>query len=102
MIIYHHENNHDYIVVLILIVVVDDSHASRQNTDTRVDESCKSSIHDDPGNSFVIVQVTKIAYHIQEISTVLVKNNCRWCVYHDLCKSFLILFSYKNCVYLFV
>ena len=96
--IYHHENSHDYIVVLIWFVVVADWQASRQNMDTWVDETCQSSIHDDPGKSFVIVLSYKNCISYTRDLHSVGKNDCRWSVYDDLCKSFLILLTYNSYV----
>ena len=85
-------------VVLIWFVVTDDSEYDEGHTNTGVDNDGTSSVHDGYGKPFVIVSVTKIAYHIQEIATVLVKKDYRWSVYDDLCKSFLMLLCYRNCV----
>ena len=61
-------------VVLIWFVVIDDLVYGRADTDTAVDKNCRSSLHDDPGKSFVILFSYKNAYYIQEITTVLVKR----------------------------
>ena len=42
-------------VVLICFVVIDDSLYGSKDKDTEGDENCMSSIHDDPGKSFVIL-----------------------------------------------
>ena len=95
MIIYHHENNHDYIVVLVWFVVINDSLSTRKNMDIAVDESCWSSIHDDPSKSFVIVPSYKNCRSYTRDHNSVGKKDCRWSVYDDLCKSFLIVLSYK-------
>ena len=60
-------------MVVLIWLNINDSLYGREDTDTAVDENCKSSIHDDSGKSFAIVLTYKIAYHVQEITIVLVK-----------------------------
>ena len=85
-------------VVLIWFVVTDDSLLSKKDMNTAVDGSCRSSVHDDPGKSFVIVLSYKNCISYTRGHNTVSKKHCRWSVYGDLCKSFLILLSYKNCV----
>ena len=85
-------------VVLLWFVVIDDSLYSRKDTDTAVDKNCRSSIHDDPGKSFVIVLSYKNCISYTRDHNSVGKNDYRWSVYDDLYKSFLILLSYKYCV----
>ena len=61
-------------VLLIWFVVIDDSQYDEGDTDTGVDRNGRSSVHDDSGKPFVIVLSYKIAYHVQEITAVLVKK----------------------------
>ena len=42
-------------VLLICFVVIDDSLYDSRDKDTEGDENCMSSVHDDPGKSFVIL-----------------------------------------------
>ena len=94
--------NHNLVVVLIWFVVIPDSLEGSAHGDIVGDDNTMSCVHDDCGKSCVIFLRYKNVYHIEETKIVLVTGDCSWSVYHDLCKSFLILLSYKNCIYVFV
>ena len=67
-------------ILMIWFVAIDDSQNDDMHTDTRVDNDCTSSVHHGSGKPFVIVLSYKIAYNVQEITTVLVKK-----IVGDLC-----------------
>ena len=89
---------HDKMILLISFVVTDDSQDNEEDIHTGVNMDDTSAVHDGSDKSFVIVLSYKIAYHVQEITTVLVKKDCRWSVYDGLCKSFLMLLGWRNCI----
>ena len=101
MIIYHHENMHYEMMLLTWFVVIDDSQDVHEDVTTVVLVNSTSAVHDTCGKVFVIVLSYNITYDVSEMTTVLVKNNCRWSVYDHFCEQFLMLLTARNCVYLF-
>ena len=101
MIIYHHENIHDEMMLFTWFVVIDDSQDVHEDETAVVLINSTSAIHDTCGKVFVIVLSYNITYDVSEVTTVLVKNNCRWSVYDHFCEGFLMLLTARNCVYLF-
>ena len=73
-------------LVLICFVVIPDSLDGSTHTGIGSDKNSMSCVHDDCGKLFVIFLSYTNAYHIQETRTVLVKEDCRWSIYDDLCK----------------
>ena len=64
-------------VVLICFVVIDDSLYSKRDKDTEVDENCVSSIHDDPGKSFVILLSYKNCISYTRDQSSVGEKDCR-------------------------
>ena len=100
MIIYHHENMYYEMMLLTWFVVIDDSQDVHEDVTTVVSVYSTSAVHDTCGKVFVIVLSYNITYDVSEMTTVLVKNNCRWFVYDHFCEWFLMLLTARNCVYL--
>ena len=61
-------------ILLIWFVVIDDSQDDDEDIHTGVHTDVTSAVHDGSGKPFVIVLSYKIAYHVQEITTLLVKT----------------------------
>ena len=61
-------------ILVISFVVIDDSQNDDTHTDTRVDNDCTSFVHDGTSKPYAIVLSYKISYHVQEITTVLLKR----------------------------
>ena len=51
---------------------------------------------------FEIVFSYNMTYDVSEMATVWVKTTCRWSVYNHLYELFLMLFTARNCVYIYV
>ena len=75
-------------VVLIWFVVIDDSESDEGYVHTGVDNDDTLSIHDGSGKPFVI------GFSYKNCNSV----GKKWFQYGDVCKSFLMLLSSRNCV----
>ena len=98
MIIYHHENMHYEMILLIWFVVIDNSPDVDEDLNTGVNMDSMSAVHDDSGNPLPIVLSYQICISCTRDHNIVTKKDCRWFVYDDMFKSFLILLSSRNCL----
>ena len=85
-------------ILSIWFVVIDDSQYDDRDKHAGVDKDDTLYIHDGSGKPFVIVLIQKNCISCTRDHNSVGKKDCRWSIYDDLLKSFLMLPSYRNCV----
>ena len=81
-------------------VVVDDSENIDREVTITSDDDVISCIDDTFGKVFVLVLSYNMRCDVLEMATVWVKTTCRWSLFDDFYKWFLMLFTNRNCVYI--